>query len=67
MYFLYCYLPEPEVTEFEVDRSKPELKININNSMTISGRTFDIDLPQITMKYGPFRLVLMCNYWSKQN
>ena len=47
---------EPEVsTEPEVDQDKPERIININSSMTSRGRTFDIDLPIISMKNGPFR------------
>ena len=51
-------LIEPEVsTELEVDKAKPERIININNTMTSRGRTFDVDLPVITMKYGPFRSV----------
>ena len=56
LHFPVTILIEPEVsTELEVDQDKPERIININSSITSRGRTFDIDLPIISMKYGPFR------------
>ena len=48
---------EPEITELEVDQSMPEIILNLNSSMASRGSTFDIDLPQISMANGPFRLV----------
>ena len=50
------YLTEPEVlTKSEVNQSKPEKIVNSDSSVANIGRTFDIDLPLVTMKNGPFR------------
>ena len=58
LHFPVTILIEPEVsTELTVGQAKPERIININNTMTSRGRTFDVDLPVITMTYGPFRSV----------
>ena len=60
---VHCICPvtvliEPEVTTDNINQTMSEIIIiNLNSSMTSGGRTFDIDLPQISMNNGPFRLV----------
>ena len=47
---------EPEIIA-ELEVNLEAIVINLNTSVSSRGRTFDIDLPYISMKYGPFRLV----------
>ena len=50
-------LLEPEITESNLNQTVPEIILNLNSSVVSGGKTFDIDLPQISMNNGPFRLV----------
>ena len=64
---MYCVSPllEPEIIESELNQTVPEI---ILNSMANRERTFDIDLPQISMNNGPFRLAcIIYNLQSKQD
>ena len=50
-------LLEPEIIESNLNQTVPEIILNLNSSVLSRGRTFDIDLPEISMNNGPFRLV----------
>ena len=50
-------LLEPIITDSEVNQIMSQITLNINNSAVSTGNTFEIDLPQISMRNGPFRLV----------
>ena len=53
--FSCYYLTEPEVLKSEINQTKPEKTVNEGSFMASDGRTYDIDLPIVTMKNGPFR------------
>ena len=44
-----------------------QITLNLNNSAANTGITFDIDLPQISMENGPFRLVCAFHPLNKFN
>ena len=52
----YTYI-EPEIIDLEENQIISEITINLNNSVASTKSTFVIDMPQISMKNGPFRLV----------
>ena len=52
---------EPEIIDLEENQIISEIALNFNNSVASRGNTFVIDIPQISMKNGPFRLVHVIN------
>jgi len=52
---------EPEIIDLEESHIVLEITLNFNNSVASRGNIFVIDIPQISMKNGPFRLVHVIN------
>ena len=66
LHFPVTILLEPEITESKLNQTVPEIILNLNSSVVSRGRTLDIDLPEISMNNGPFRLVCVIIYKIKK-